>query len=628
MISLKHHPGARGLLAGALLLAAGTLGAQTVQVPPIPFLNPDFIRGADVSTLASVEAAGGKFFDEAGKPGDALAILKAHGVNWIRLRLWNDPSHAEGVIPGSTNDLATTLTLAHRAKALGLKVLLDFHYSDTWTDPSHQAIPRAWKGLDLPGLESALYTYTKTVLKTLADGSASPDMVQLGNETNGGMLWPLGKTFQATPDEKVGGVDAFARLLAAGSRAVRESDPSIRIAIHLADGGDHGLYRYMFDELTKRGTDYDVIGFSYYPYWHGPLDQLADNLNTVSVRYGRPVVVMETAYARSLEDNDGFGNVFGPGLDKSGGYKATVQGQATEIRDVMAAVADVPGDQGLGVFYWEPAWLAVKGVGWKVGEGNNWENQTLFDAQGKAVASMAVFQLVGGTQTVPEAVPVSVPPLKLTLALDQKTWEYPDQVLAAWSDDAYRLAPVTWTPLDRTKVKAAGTVTLRGTVTGTKVAAVAVVNVVALANLLTDPGFEGGNLGDWKATGTPFTAVVEKNPGNARTGDFTLKYWNEKDFSFTVQRIVTGLKDGLYSAKVWAMGGGGEKAIRWTAQSGTEPAVEALVHNTGWLKWNPYQLRTIRVVGGTLTLSLAVDGRTGNWGNFDDVELIREGDLK
>jgi arabinogalactan endo-1,4-beta-galactosidase len=442
------------------------------------------------------------------------------------------------------------------------------------------------------------------------------------------MLWPVGKTWQATPDEAVGGYDAFADLLSSGAKAVRETSPGIRIAIHLADGGDHGLYRSMFDELTKRQVDFDIVGFSYYPYWHGPLDQLADNLNTVSVRYGKPVVVMETAYARTLVDSDDYGNVFGPGLDRAGGYKATVQGQATEIHDVMAAVADVPGGQGLGVFYWEPAWIPVKGAGWRTGEGNNWDNQTLFDAQGKAIDSMSVFRLVSGSQAAVDAVPRSAPPIKLTLALDQKSWDYPDQVLAEYSDDAYRMADVTWTPLDRKQITKPQTTALRGVIAGTKIPVVAVVNVVLLSNLLSDPGFESGSLGDWKVMGTPQTALVEKNPGNARNGDYSLKYWNEKSFQFTVSRVVDDLKDGTYTAKIWAMGGGGEKSITWAAQSGTQPAVQTLVHNTGWLKWNQYTLRNIAVTGGQLTLSLAVDGRDGNWGNFDDVELIREGDLK
>jgi arabinogalactan endo-1,4-beta-galactosidase len=623
------------------VLAAGGLSAQAVKVNPIPDLDPDFIRGADVSSLLAIEKGGGKFFDESGKEGDTLAILKDHGVNWVRLRLWNDPTNAEDVVVkgkvlsrkgepsgGGDNDLATDLVLAKRAKALGLKLLLDFHYSDFWADPSHQEIPKAWKGKDLDGLEEALYDYTKSTLKSFADAGATPDMVQLGNETNGGMLWPLGKTFQATPDEKVGGPAAFARLLSAGSRAVRETDPGIRIAVHLADGGDRGLYQFIFDELTNRGVDFDIIGLSYYPFWHGPLEGLIDNMNTVSVRYSKPVIVMETSYAWTLVDQDDYGNVFGPGLDRSGGYKATIQGQATEIRDVMAAVADVPGGQGLGVFYWDPVSLPVKGSGWRTGEGNNRENQTLFDFKGKALPSMSTFKLVYGGQAAFEAAPVSAPSIKLTVALDQKKWEYPDQVLAAFSDDAYRMAPVTWTPLDRAKIAKPQIATLRGLLTGTKVPVIAVVNVVPMSNILSDPGFESGTLGDWKIAGTPQTALVEKNPGNARNGDYTLKYWNDKPFLFTASRLVEGLKDGVYTAKIWAMGGGGEKSITWVARVGSQEPVQTQVHNSGWLKWNQYFLRNVNVTGGSLVLSVTVDGREGCWGNFDDVELIREGDSK
>lgn len=627
-----------------LLLPAGGFAApapKPLSVAPIPYLDPSFIRGADVSTLLAVEQAGGVFSDEQGKAGDALAILKAGGVNWVRLRLWNDPTNPADVvvggkvlskkgdpIGGGNCDLPTVLALSQRAKALGLKVLLDFHYSDTWADPGHQLMPKAWQGLDLAGLEDAVYTFTAQTLKTLAAVGASPDMVQLGNETNGGMLWPLGKTFQATPDEVVGGLDGFAALLGAGARAVREADPAIQIALHLADGGDRGLYRFMFDELTKRSVDYDIIGLSFYPFWHGTVAQLADNMNTVSVRYGKPVVVLETAYARTFDDADSQGNVFAVGTDRTGGYKATLQGQATALRDVMAAVADVPGGQGLGVFYWEPAWLPVKGVGWRTGEGNNWDNLTLFDSRGKAAPSLATFRLVETGPETPEPTPAAALPLSLTLSLEEPTWVLPDEVLCAWSDDAYRLAPVTWNPVDRTKVAKPQVLTLKGVVTGTKVPVSASVQVVAWSNVLPDPSFESGVLGEWTIEGTPGTALVERNASNARTGDATLKYWKDRDFTFTARRVISDLKDGTYTLKLWAMGGGGEKSITVTAASMGQTGPEAKLRNTGWLKWAQYTLSNIRVTGGSLDIRLTVDGREGNWGNFDDFELLRVGDLK
>jgi arabinogalactan endo-1,4-beta-galactosidase len=628
------------LVLGALFFGGGAAAAQSVKVKPIPDLDPAFIKGADVSSLLAVEKAGGIFYDDKGRRGDALAILKAHGVNWIRLRLWNDPRNAEDVkengkllsrkgdpVGGGNNDLATDLILAKRAKALGLKWVLDFHYSDFWADPGKQEIPKAWKGLDLDGLAAALYQYTKDTLKAFGDAGAMPDMIQLGNETKGGMLWPIGKTYKGSPDEVIGGLDAFAQLLKAGAKAVRETDPEIKVIIHLPEGGDRGLFRYMFDELSAREVDYDVIGFSYYPYWHGPLESLVNNLNDVSVRYSRPVVVMETAYAYTEADYDGYGNSFGPGLDKSSGYKASVQGQATELRDVMAAVADVPGGNGLGVFYWEPAWIAVKGVGWRTGNGDNWENQALFDSKGKALPSLDVFNLVSGSQEVPEPQPVSAAPLSLTLALDQKEWDYPPQAMALWTDDAYRLADVSWTPLDRAKVSSPRKAALKGLLTGTKIPVTATVNVVAMSNILADAGFESGTYGDWKVSDSSIL-WMEKNPGNAHQGDWALHYWKDRDFKVAATRVVTGLQDGSYSAKVWSMGGGGERSIVLEAQVNGQAAASVKIANYGWQRWNAFALKPFDVTGGQVTLSLTLDARNGNWGSFDDVELIREGDLK
>jgi len=410
---------------------------------------------------------------------------------------------------------------------------------------------------------------------------------------------------------------------------VREVSPDVRVAIHLADGGDHGLYRSMIDELTQRSVDFDVVGFSYYPYWHGSLSQFADNLNTVSVRYGKPVVVMETAYARGIEDADGVGNVFGLGTDKTGGFKATLQGQATSVREVAAAVADVPGGQGLGFFYWEPAWIPVKGAGWRTGDGNNWDNQTFFDSRGRATPALEVFRLLSGTKEPVEPLPVASLPVSFTLALDEKVWALPDVVQAAYSDDSYRLAPVTWNPLDRTKITRPQVVTLKGTLTGTKVAVSARISVVPFSNILSDSGFESGILGEWKVAGPLGAVVVERNAGNAHNGEWTLKYWREKDFSFTVRRMVEGLPDGIYTAKLWSMGGGSEKSMRFVTTLGDgTPGPETRMVNTGWLKWNQYTLANIPVRGGKLELSLVVDARDGCWGNFDDVELVREGDLK
>jgi arabinogalactan endo-1,4-beta-galactosidase len=370
-----------------------------IHVNPIDGLSPDFIMGADVSMLKQIEISGGKYYVN-GVEEEGLKILRDHGVNWIRLRIWNDPKYLNGIsYGGGNNDLETTVEIAKRAKAMGFKVLLDFHYSDWWADPGKQNKPKAWVGLTSAELNKAVYDYTAKVIHTLAQAGAMPDMVEVGNEINTGMLWPDGKTV-AQGTEKVGGYDGLAELLKQGIQAVRDNDPNnasplkrTKIMIHLANGGDNKLYRTVFDELTKRNLDYDVIGLSYYSYWHGSLNQLKNNMNDISERYHKDVVIAETAYAFTLDNGDVFANLFGENEQNMGGYKATVQGQATAMRDVMAAVSKVPDGKGLGVFYWEPDWIPVKGAGWKTGEGNAWDNQAMFDFKGNALPSINVFNL-------------------------------------------------------------------------------------------------------------------------------------------------------------------------------------------------------------------------------------------
>jgi arabinogalactan endo-1,4-beta-galactosidase len=162
--------------------------------------------------------------------------------------------------------------------------------------------------------------------------------------------------------------------------------------LHLAEGGDNGLYRWFFDEIIARNVEFDVIGLSYYPYWHGTIEELQFNMNDISERYDKEVVIAETAYAHTLENGDDLENIFGPEQEEAGGYPATVKGQADLVREVMDAVRKVPNGKGLGIFYWEPAWIPVDGAGWKSGEGNGWDNQAMFDFNGNALKSLNVFR--------------------------------------------------------------------------------------------------------------------------------------------------------------------------------------------------------------------------------------------
>ncbi|GAA2146699.1 glycoside hydrolase family 53 protein [Glycomyces algeriensis] len=371
---------------------------------------PTPIRGADVSMTAEIEQLGAVFRAD-GTPHDLFELLAAQGVNWIRLRLWVDPRDETGApYLGGTNDLATTVALARRAKAAGHAVLLDLHYSDFWTDPKKQSTPKAWRDLQGAALEARVHDWTSDVLAALEAAGAPPDMVQVGNEITNGMLWPEGRTPRFIDAERrfdgedPAAFDRLTGLLAAGTAAVREAGlangAGAQVMIHLDFGGANELYRGWFDQATARGLDFDVIGLSYYPYWHGTLQDLGANLNDLAGRYGKDLVVVETAYAWTGESPAGHHQVFKPELAEAGGYPASPEGQTAFLRDLYATVDAVPGGRGLGIVYWEPAWLPVDGTTWasragmEYGDdvvdetGSSWANQALFDFDGNALASL------------------------------------------------------------------------------------------------------------------------------------------------------------------------------------------------------------------------------------------------
>jgi arabinogalactan endo-1,4-beta-galactosidase len=597
------------------------------HVNPVDGLGPDFVLGADVSMLRQIELSGGRFYVN-GVEADALQILKDHGVNWIRLRIWNDPTDEGGdPVGGGNNDLAATVDIASRAKRLGLKFLLDFHYSDWWADPGQQNKPRAWADLEPAALEQALYDYTAEVIRTLVEAEAAPDMVQLGNEINGGMLWPEGQTFEQG-ERPVGGFDGLAALLNEGIRAVRDNDPRpqdparrIRIMIHLAEGGDNGLFRSVFDALTERGVEFDVIGLSYYSFWHGPLEDLVDNMNDISARYGKPVVVAETAYAYTLEEGDGHSNLFGSGLEQFGGYRATIQGQASAVRDVIAAVAQVPEGRGLGIFYWEPDWIPVPGAGWRTGEGDAWENMAMFDFAGNALASLNVFRLVrpGSSDFVP-ATAVELLPLEIRQPLGASL-ELPAVVRAVFSDDSIRRLAVTWESFDPALLEQGGTFSVAGTAAGTDLPARADVSVSSQRNFAANPGFETGDLSGWTVTGNPEAVDVSSEAQNIYRDTYAAHYWLGGPFQFTLYQTVTGLASGTYTFSLWIQGGGGEDRLQLFARDcgGETRTVE--VENTGWQAWSGPTIEGISVTEGTCTIGLTAVSSGGSWAFIDAVEF-------
>lgn len=301
------------------------------------------IKGMDISTLLGEEACGAKYYDF-GEEADLLDILKRYGVNSVRLRLWNDPYDEQGNPYGAgTNDLDKTICMAKRAKASGMGFLLDYHYSDFWADPGKQIVPKAWQGYGPEQLEEAVYEYTVSTMTALREAGVAPTMVQVGNELTNGLLWPTGQK----PN-----FDQLAKYINAGIRGVREVDDQVKIMIHLDNGGFNEMYVEWFDHFMERGEDFDVIGLSYYPYWHGTLDQLEYNMRDLAKRYQKELVVAEVSMGFTMEDyrdREGDpdkrlkGMATKPELVENLEYPMTPKGQADFMEDIMHRIKSVPG---------------------------------------------------------------------------------------------------------------------------------------------------------------------------------------------------------------------------------------------------------------------------------------------
>ena len=316
----------------------------------------EYAVGADLSFLKQAED-GGKIFKDNGEPKPGLVIFKDHGYNWIRLRLFHTPSE----LP---NNLEYTIALAKAAKKLGFHFLLDYHYSDTWADPGKQFTPKAWEGMAHAQLVKAVFEYTKQTIVAFRDASVLPDMVQIGNEIINGMIWPDGRL--------PGNWDNFADLVKAGIAGVeagKGEDPRPRIMIHIDRGGDKIRTKGFFDKLNSYHVNYDVIGQSYYPWWHGSLNDLRENMTFMAKEYKKDIIVVEAAYNWMPAEYK----------KQPGPFPETPEGQKQFLEEVNRVVQETPDGLGKGVFWWEPAVTGPLG------------SRGFFDEKGNALPVITVF---------------------------------------------------------------------------------------------------------------------------------------------------------------------------------------------------------------------------------------------
>lgn len=351
--------------AAAMRVAAAILTAASLL--PSRSSAADFIAGADCSHLAFFEQRGSVYRTD-GEVRDALAILKQQGLTCVRLRLFTSTAEQAQADPyNRINNLAYTLPLAVRCKQAGLQVLLDFHYSDTWADPGKQAKPSAWTNLSFPQLEQRLYEYNRDTLNAFKAAGALPDYVQVGNEITPGMLWPDGRVGGAY--ENATQWSQLGRLLKAAIRGVREASGAAppKLMIHIDRGGDWPATQWYFDHLREQQVEFDLIGQSYYPFWHGTMEALRGCLTNAAARYGKPVIVAETAFPWTNSTD-------------VAGFPATPAGQNAYLIALAKVVKGVPGGRGAGIFWWGTEYQRLAGVNTA-----GFESRSFFDAGGNVL---------------------------------------------------------------------------------------------------------------------------------------------------------------------------------------------------------------------------------------------------
>ena len=617
-----------------------------IFVEPIDGISDDFIRGVDISTILAQEASGVKYYDADGNEKDLFDLLADAGVNYIRVRIWNDPYDADGNGYGGGNcDTRNAAVIGKRAAEHGMKLLVNYHYSDFWADPGKQFCPKAWKDMEIWDKADACHDFTFDSLNTILDAGADIGMVQIGNEINNGMSGEKQYSFVCS-------------ILNGGAKAIREISKiwgrDIKIAVHYANPENPNAIIDKLNKLKSNEVDYDVVGLSYYPFWHGELSNLIDLMNKIRLDYGKDVMVAEASYAYTLEDGDGNGNSVSE-KDLSKYYAATVQSQVNALCDICESVVIA---KGLGVFYWEPAWIPVNYIDWnrddaaallaanknaweKYGSGwassyakaydpkdagiyyggSAWDNQAWFDFEGRALPSLYTYKYLkyGSDCSLKvdfanDAV-VTISPnseLKLPETVDVHFNDRSKNGPAAvkWNEDEIAA-------IDTGKV---GEYYVNGVFEdGTPIGCMVKIEYI---NLIANPSFENedrsmyvisGNCGDY-----------QKKESDASTGEWALHFWTESEVNLTAEQTLTGLEDGTYSFSIKAQGGDvGDSAKMYIYVKVQDKEYTQDYMVDGWINWKNPVIRNIPVTGGTVTVGVSIKTAAKGWGTVDDFYLCK-----
>ncbi|MFT4280176.1 glycosyl hydrolase 53 family protein [Microbacterium sp.] len=627
--------------AAALILGVSATPAMAADTGPVDAdiyvekvdgLSPDFTMGVDISSYLSLIDSGVVFRDDAGQPANLFEVLADHGVTDVRLRVWNDPynSTTGAGYGGGTVDAERATEMGKLATAAGLGVLVDFHYSDFWADPGKQKAPKAWTGLGIAQKAAAAKAYTIDALTLMKDEGVDVRMVQVGNETTNGVA---GETSWAN----------IAQIFQAGSEAVRQVFPDALVAVHFTNP-NRANYTTFAASLQNYGVDYDVFASSYYAFWHGTLANLTNELNKIVNQYGKKVIVAETSWAYTLDDADGHPNVIRTAAAATQ-YPVSVQGQSRALRDVIAAVSRVDDGAGLGVYYWEPAWLPVgppsaleankalwerDGSGWASSAaaeydpadagvyygGSAWDNQALFAADGTPLSSLSTFEYVYTGTTAPREV-VAVQPVSLTFSRASDV-ALPATVTVEYNDGSTGSADVEWSDAV-SWITSPGIYSVSGVAAGGLTATATVTVTASTTNHVANPGFESGTT-PWTVTGTGGSIAAT---ADASSGTRAFKFYSGNSFSTAVSQTVTGLEPGSYQLSAVAHGGAftsGAATLRAVTSEGT---FETPLSLTAWGEHNPSSVVVQVGANGEAQISGSLtNASAGAWGTFDDFALV------